>query len=171
MTSVTSSPAIPTEWKFPPPMTLAWKSPDFMPLMTRRPVFTFGVSKSKKRVRFDTVTTYVFPLTYGGSAIPRDQGPPIGLTQTHTREECQQIAEMPMTRRGRVRKFDHVDRMLLLQEAGGFSQKEVACMCFDAIAIRRSREETLAEDDDDVMDLQDLRMAKRPKTEFKIGRQ
>ncbi|KAF0699043.1 Aste57867_10357 [Aphanomyces stellatus] len=53
---------------------------------------------------------------------------------------------MPMTRRGRVRKFDHVDRMLLLQEAGGFTQKEVACMCFDAIAIRRSREETFAED-------------------------
>ncbi|KAF0699048.1 Aste57867_10362 [Aphanomyces stellatus] len=160
-TTVTPARAIPasTEWKFPPPMTLPWKTLDRMPSKTQQhPVFTFG-----------TVTTFVFPLAYGGSAIPRDQGPPLGLAKTHVREECQPLATMSYNSSpSRVEKFDHVERMMLLQKAG-YSRKDVAEMCFDAIAVRQSREDSRREEVSPVP-LDQLRMAKRPRTEFKIGR-
>ncbi|RHY87099.1 hypothetical protein DYB35_012400 [Aphanomyces astaci] len=43
-----------------------------------------------------------------------------------------------MTRPRRVRRYDHVERMLLLQHAG-YSRKQVAMCCFEGIAIRKSR--------------------------------
>ncbi|KAF0708675.1 Aste57867_6260 [Aphanomyces stellatus] len=141
-----------TEWKFPPPMILAWKSPKFMPSLTRPPVFTFGdVTKptKKRRVSFGTATTYIFPVAFGGSAIPRDQGPPIGLATTHTRIESHSLLETQIGRhaQGRVRRFDTAERIALLQGAG-FSPKKVTEMCVEAIAVRRSRDNSLATDDE-----------------------
>ncbi|CAK4077454.1 unnamed protein product [Aphanomyces euteiches] len=103
-------------------------------------------ARRAKRVSFTTATTYVFPLEYGGSAVPKEHGPPIGLAKTHSHVECTTIKNVK-SKRGRVRKFDHVERMLLLQQLASYSRKEVAMFCFDAIAIRRSRIET--EDDDE----------------------
>ncbi|KAF0708676.1 Aste57867_6261 [Aphanomyces stellatus] len=140
MTTAIKPPATATtEWKFPPPMVLAWKTPEFMPSLTRQPLFK--AIKSKKRVRFTTVTTFVFPLAHGGSAVPKDQGPPIGLASTHSKQECQLITEAPISRRGRVRKFTNIERMTLLKKAG-YSRNEVAQMCLDVIDVCKSRLET-----------------------------
>ncbi|KAF0699049.1 Aste57867_10363 [Aphanomyces stellatus] len=129
MTSHTK--ALAAEWKFPSPMT-------------RCPP-----TKAKKRVRFGTVTTFTFSLAYGGSAVPRGQGPPIGLAQTHAQQECQYVDEISTDACRRVCFFDHVDRILLLQRAG-YSRKEVADMCVEAIGVRQSRECSveLANEDD-----------------------
>ncbi|KAF0716493.1 Aste57867_2820 [Aphanomyces stellatus] len=144
-TTTSMHPAV-TEWKFPPPMVLAWKSPAFMPALTRRPLFS--TTQPKKRVHFGTVTTYLFPLAYGGSAVPKDQGPPIGLASKHTQKACQDLHDTSNTgQRSRVRKFDHAERMALLQKAG-YTSKEVVEMCLEAIDIRKSSLET--EEDDKV---------------------
>ncbi|KAF0699044.1 Aste57867_10358 [Aphanomyces stellatus] len=127
-------------------MVLAWKSPAFMPAFTRRP--PFSTTKAKKRVRFGTVTTYLFPLAYGGSAVPKDQGPPIGLASKHSREACQELQNTNMGQQSRVRKFDHAERMSLLQKAG-YTSNEVVEMCLEAIEIRKSRLETEVDDEVD----------------------
>ncbi|RHY81984.1 hypothetical protein DYB31_015582 [Aphanomyces astaci] len=57
-----------------------------------------------------------------------------------------------MTKPRRVRRYDHVERMLLLQHAG-YSRKQVAMCCFEGIAIRKSRleskDEEIVEDEGD----------------------
>ncbi|KAF0699045.1 Aste57867_10359 [Aphanomyces stellatus] len=122
-----------------PPMVPAWKT---MPPLTRQPLF---MANSKKRhVRFGTVTTFVFPLTCGGSAVPRDQGPPIGLAATHARQECQHISGMSHRSdrvRRRVGKFDRVERTALLLKAG-YSLDEVTEMTTDVVVGHRSRDDS-----------------------------
>ncbi|CAK4084364.1 unnamed protein product [Aphanomyces euteiches] len=122
------------------PVFLPWKTAEFLPPLTKP-------RRGKKQVVFTTATTFVFPLEYGGSAIPSDHGPPIGLAKTHTRQECHDL-DYICPRRSRVRKFDHVERMLLLQQKASYTQREVAMFCFDAIAIRRSRLENQDDDSD-----------------------
>ncbi|KAH9109008.1 hypothetical protein LEN26_005818 [Aphanomyces euteiches] len=154
MTSVTT-----IAW--PEPMFMPWKTPEFLPPLTRQP--------KKKQVVFTTTTTYIFPLEYGGSAVPSDHGPPIGLAKTHTRQECANLEYMP-PRRGRVRKFDHVERMVLLQQEASYTRKEVAMFCFETIAIRKSRLETEQDDDEEDGDEEDEReepTAKRRKGQDK----
>ncbi|KDO35542.1 hypothetical protein SPRG_00388 [Saprolegnia parasitica CBS 223.65] len=96
-----------------------------------------------KRLRFSTVTTYEFPLTYGGSAVPEATGPPIGLAPVHVHETVAALLASP-ARRGRVAKWPHDARMEVLKRAA-FSPQEIASICFEAIDIRRSRLETLDE--------------------------
>ncbi|KAH9137310.1 hypothetical protein LEN26_005830 [Aphanomyces euteiches] len=66
------------------PVFLPWKTAEFLPPLTKP-------HRGKKQVVFTTATTFVFPLEYGGSAIPSDHGPPIGLAKTHTRQECHDL--------------------------------------------------------------------------------
>ncbi|ETW03054.1 hypothetical protein H310_05484 [Aphanomyces invadans] len=101
---------------------------------------------SMKRLEFTTATIYVFDLDHGGSAVPADTGPPIGLARRHSRKEHIDLTS-PVSwasKRSRVRKFDHNERMNLLQ-AASYSRKEIARFCFDAIDIRKSRLATLDE--------------------------
>ncbi|KAF0730534.1 hypothetical protein Ae201684P_021839 [Aphanomyces euteiches] len=121
------------------PPLLSWKTHEFLPRLTKQ--------RREKRVFFTTATTYIFPLEYGGSAVPSDHGPPIGLAKTHSRQECNALDYMP-PRSSRVRKFNHVERMLLLQEAS-YTRREVARFCFETIAIQRSRRETLDDDEEE----------------------
>ncbi|KAG9406765.1 hypothetical protein AC1031_003088 [Aphanomyces cochlioides] len=121
-------------WEVRAPVFLPWKTAEFLPPVTKP-------RRGKKQVVFTTATTFVFPL----DAIPSDHGTPIGLAKTHTRQECHDL-DYIRPRRSRVRKFDHVERMLLLQQKASYTQREVAMFCFDAIAIRRS---SLENEDDD----------------------
>ncbi|OQR82809.1 hypothetical protein ACHHYP_15519 [Achlya hypogyna] len=95
-----------------------------------------------KRLTFSTVTTYEFPLTYGGSAVPDETGPPIGLAPVHTRASVTALSSAHKPRR--VAKWPHADRVAVLQNAD-FTPAEIAAICFEAIDIRRSRLETLEE--------------------------
>ncbi|RHZ00996.1 hypothetical protein DYB28_002840 [Aphanomyces astaci] len=123
----------PLRWHVPVPMFLPWKTAEFLP-----PLAT-SATKHSKRITFTTATTYFFDVDCGGSAVPSDDGPPLGLAKTHTTLECHDIySQVPMTKPRRVRRYDHVERMLLLQHAG-YSRKQVAMCCFEGIAIRKSR--------------------------------
>ncbi|RHZ09341.1 hypothetical protein DYB26_008041 [Aphanomyces astaci] len=120
-------------WHVPAPMFLPWKTAEFLP-----PLAT-STTKHSKRITFTTATTYFFDVDCGGSAVPSDDGPPLGLAKTHTTLECHDIySQVPMARPRRVRRYDHVERMLLLQHAG-YSRKQVAMCSFEGIAIRKSR--------------------------------
>ncbi|KAF0689325.1 hypothetical protein As57867_019157, partial [Aphanomyces stellatus] len=94
-------------------------------------------------------TVYVFDVDHGGSALPADTGPPVGLARRHSRQERIDLSggdalDSPRCRRRRVRKFDHAERMTLLKTAK-YSTKEIADFCFEAIDIRKSRLATLEE--------------------------
>ncbi|KAH9109009.1 hypothetical protein LEN26_005819 [Aphanomyces euteiches] len=127
-------------WDVPAPVFLPWKTAEFLPPLTKQ--------RKKKQVVFTTATTFIFPLDYGGSAIPSDHGPPIGLAKTHTRQECQYLDSLA-PKKSRVLKFDHVERMVLLQQEASYSRKDVAMFCFESIAVQKSRLETNQADDDD----------------------
>ncbi|KAG9406764.1 hypothetical protein AC1031_003087 [Aphanomyces cochlioides] len=127
-------------WHKPAPMSSLWRTFALCSPQATRP--------KRKQVTFTTATTYIFPLEYGGSAIPSDHGPPIGLANAHTRQECHHLDNV-VPKRGRVRKFDHVERMVLLQQNASYSRKEVARFCFEAIAIRQSRVDTQYDDEEE----------------------
>ncbi|OQR91962.1 hypothetical protein THRCLA_22422 [Thraustotheca clavata] len=115
-----------------------------------------------KRLQFTTVTIYEFPLTYGGSAVPEDTGPPIGLASTHVHHSVARLDEDKKPRRGRVARWPHADRVEVLKKAC-FTQKEIAAICFEAIDIRRSRLETVEE-------IQQLRELERKKKRKELRR-
>jgi hypothetical protein len=97
----------------------------------------------ERKVRFSTVTMYVFTLGYGGSSLPKDMGPPIGLDK-HNHTITVDLESLNASIAGHVRKFNHVERMALLRTAS-YETKEIAEFCFEAIDIRKSRLETLEE--------------------------
>ncbi|KAG9406753.1 hypothetical protein AC1031_003078 [Aphanomyces cochlioides] len=131
-------------WPTPAPLDApTWTPVAFLPSMKTLP--------REKQVSFATVTTYTFPLEYGGSAIPSDHGPPIGLAKVHSRQECQHVDSIK-AKRSRVRKFDHVERMILLQEKASYTRKEVARFCFESIAVQKSRQDTNKLTDEDEED-------------------
>ncbi|CAK4077450.1 unnamed protein product [Aphanomyces euteiches] len=118
------------------------------PLEMREPTQPSTTETKKKQVAFTTATTYYFPLEYGGSAVPKEHGPPIGLAKQHSREESANLNSLK-SKRGRVRKFDHAERMRMLEQLASYTRKEVAMFCFEAIEIRKSRLETEYEDNDE----------------------
>ncbi|KAF0730522.1 hypothetical protein Ae201684P_021818 [Aphanomyces euteiches] len=130
---------------------VSWPTPASLDAPTWTPVaFLKKMVPREKQVSFTTVTTYTFPLEYGGSAIPRDHGPPIGLAKVHSRQECQHVDGIK-AKRSRVRRFNHVERMILLQEKASYTRNEVARFCFESIAVQKSRQDTneLTDDDED----------------------
>ncbi|RHY87835.1 hypothetical protein DYB37_010587 [Aphanomyces astaci] len=97
-----------------------------------------------QRVQFTTATTYLFDVAYGGSAVPIDSGPPIGLARRHcdsTDTDLTQCLDLTASY-GTVRKFDHVERIALLK-AAAYPVKEITDFCFDAIDVRKSRLDTV----------------------------
>ncbi|RLO12420.1 hypothetical protein DYB28_003373 [Aphanomyces astaci] len=92
-------------------------------------------------VQFTTATTFTFPLTYGGSALPKDSGPPIGMAMNHVTVQVAD-ATTPKRRRSRVRKFSHLERIELLK-AAEITPRHIAAYCAEAIEIRASRAKTL----------------------------
>ncbi|ETV93846.1 hypothetical protein H310_12198 [Aphanomyces invadans] len=99
-----------------------------------------SVRHAHRTVHFTTATTFVFPLTYGGSALPKDAGPPIGMTMDHSDAYVTDLSKVKH-RRSRVRKFQHLERVALLK-AAGVSPHDIAGYCTEAITIRTSRANT-----------------------------
>ncbi|OQR82990.1 hypothetical protein ACHHYP_15224 [Achlya hypogyna] len=97
-----------------------------------------------KRVHFGTATTYVFNVAHGGSALPKKAGPAIGMARYHCDVECVNLGDSKVCVRGRVRKFDHLQRVEMLKKAA-YSGRDIADFCMDAIAVRKSRAETASE--------------------------
>ncbi|KAF0692011.1 Aste57867_16853 [Aphanomyces stellatus] len=103
------------------------------------------VVPAPRRVRFETATTYVFPVACGGSALPKETGPPVGMAWTHNDTYTTDLAASGLKcRRGRVRKFTHLERIALLR-AADVSGHEIAALCAESIAIRTSRAATVHE--------------------------
>ncbi|CAK4689552.1 hypothetical protein AeMF1_001413 [Aphanomyces euteiches] len=100
----------------------------------------------RKRLEFTTATIYVFEIDHGGSALPAETGPPVGLARRHTHLEHIDLKAHTKASRAsrRVRKYNHHERMDLLK-AANYSMKEIADFCFEAIDIRKSRLATLDE--------------------------
>ncbi|KAG9415280.1 hypothetical protein AC1031_008723 [Aphanomyces cochlioides] len=102
----------------------------------------------RKRLEFTTATIYVFEIDHGGSALPAETGPPVGLARRHSHLEHIDLKALPHTKSSRasrrVRKYNHHERMDLLK-AANYSMKEIADFCFEAIDIRKSRLATLDE--------------------------
>ncbi|ETV93852.1 hypothetical protein H310_12204 [Aphanomyces invadans] len=98
------------------------------------------------RVQFTTATTFLFDVAYGGSAVPNESGPPIGLARRHSDSTDTDLSQYldATSPRGTVRKFDHVERIALLK-AAAYPVKEITDFCFDAIDVRKSRHDTIEE--------------------------
>ncbi|KAF0692010.1 Aste57867_16852 [Aphanomyces stellatus] len=95
-------------------------------------------------VQFTTATTFLFNVAYGGSALPKESGPPVGMAITHF-DVHEEDLRVPRSHRGcRVRKFNHLERIALLKRAE-YHVQEIAAFCMDAIDVRKSRANTLKE--------------------------
>ncbi|KAF0692006.1 Aste57867_16848 [Aphanomyces stellatus] len=95
-----------------------------------------------QHVHFTTATVYLFQAAYGGSALPHESGPPIGLA---TRDFDSMILDLTQEKGntcGSVHKFDHLERIAMLK-AASYSVKEIADFCFEAIDVRKSRADTI----------------------------
>ncbi|KDO34678.1 hypothetical protein SPRG_00741 [Saprolegnia parasitica CBS 223.65] len=101
-----------------------------------------AAASKAKRVQFTTETTYYFDVAYGGSALPSESGPPIGLAPNHCHRTTAAVV-MSATKRRHVRKFDHLERIELLK-AADYHVKEIAQFCFEAMDVRNSRKDTRA---------------------------
>ncbi|CAK4133878.1 unnamed protein product [Aphanomyces euteiches] len=106
--------------------------------------------RSRKRgrvehhVHFTTATTYLFAAAYGGSALPSESGPPIGLARRHfdtTSIKLDETRDMDDPY-GIVYRFDHLERIALLK-AAAYDVKDISEFCFDAIDVRKSRHDTI----------------------------
>ncbi|KDO34680.1 hypothetical protein SPRG_00744 [Saprolegnia parasitica CBS 223.65] len=94
-------------------------------------------------VTFGSRTTYLFGVDVNGSALPKESGPPIGLAQTHHTMTIERSVERLEKRRRRVRRFDHTERIRMLQTL--YDAKTLATFCYEAIDSRKERLETAEE--------------------------
>ncbi|RHY30440.1 hypothetical protein DYB32_007830 [Aphanomyces invadans] len=99
---------------------------------------------SSRAVSFTTAEIYTFDVAYGGSAVPKLTGPPIGLAPTHTHVTYTDLSKSTHCRRGTVRKFNHLERIELLKQAE-YHVQDIATFCVEALAIRKSRADTTDE--------------------------
>ncbi|OQS03303.1 hypothetical protein THRCLA_21193 [Thraustotheca clavata] len=96
-----------------------------------------------KSVSFTTETTYLFSIDVNGSALPKESGPPIGLAKTHHTILIEKIDDGLTQRNGKVRKFDHLERIQMLKKL--YDAKTLALFCYQAIDARKERIETKEE--------------------------
>ncbi|ETV73113.1 hypothetical protein, variant 2 [Aphanomyces astaci] len=130
--------------------------PTIPPIRGKRPrtasmdvVPTPAHPSKKKSLCFSSVTTFVFPLDYGGSAIPECAGPPIGLAAYHVNSTTVDISSnttrssfVRSTSAGNgVHRFSHLERVRMLK-AAKYTGRDIAYFCSEATDIRSSREET-----------------------------
>ncbi|KAF0692009.1 Aste57867_16851 [Aphanomyces stellatus] len=122
------------------------------------------IMPKKAALTFTTTTTYLFHVAIGGSALPSETGPAIGLASTHFDVQVDPITPSKRCRRGRVRKFNHLERITLLKDAH-FPVCDIAAYCSEAIDIRQSRAATVFEVRQQKRKLeQEARMAKHPRS-------
>ena len=94
----------------------------------------FSVSSvTRKCVQFSTATEYIFDVAYGGSALPSNSGPAIGLEATHKEILTVDVKD----KLGRVDKFNPLERVALLKNK--YSLNDIVSFCEEANNIRESR--------------------------------
>ncbi|KAG9409663.1 hypothetical protein AC1031_019925 [Aphanomyces cochlioides] len=97
-------------------------------------------AQRRHRVTFSTATTFEFPVAFGASALPKERGPPIGMTQIHSNMYTTDISNNTECKRGVVMKFANLERIALLK-AASVDAHEIAAYCREAAEIRQSRQE------------------------------
>ncbi|CAK4102799.1 unnamed protein product [Aphanomyces euteiches] len=101
--------------------------------------------RRRHRVTFSTATTFEFPVAFGASALPKERGPPVGMTQIHSNMCTTDISNNSECKRGVVMKFANLERMDLLK-AASVDAHEIAVYCREAAEIRQSRQEAAHEE-------------------------
>ncbi|KAF0728419.1 hypothetical protein Ae201684P_007981 [Aphanomyces euteiches] len=91
-----------------------------------------------RRVAFGGVTEYRFALGYGGSAIPVENGPAIGLVGSPMRIRCRPIK----SKKRPLQKYTRDERVEILKSAG-YDMKDIVDFCMDALDVRLSRNANL----------------------------
>ncbi|CAK4631631.1 hypothetical protein LEN26_019839 [Aphanomyces euteiches] len=92
------------------------------------------------RVTFSTATTFEFPVAFGASALPKERGPPVGMTLIHSNVYTTDISINTECKRGVVMKFANLERIALLK-AASVDAHEMAAYMREAAEIRQSRQE------------------------------
>ncbi|OQR94933.1 palmitoyltransferase [Achlya hypogyna] len=97
-----------------------------------------STARPAKRVRFSCVTAYEFALGHGGSSVPLENGPAVGLVGAPVRVTAAKIVKKRSTAPRRLRKLGKDERVAILQGAG-HPMKEIVDFCVEALDIRISR--------------------------------
>ncbi|OWZ18867.1 hypothetical protein PHMEG_0006979 [Phytophthora megakarya] len=100
--------------------------------------------KTKKRLRWSTITIHEFGVGLGGSSVPGKGGPSIGLSDEPEFTWTTKVGEMAERVEG-VHRFTPEERVRLLQSAG-VSEGMILRFSREANIINCSRRRTLVED-------------------------
>ncbi|KAG1713480.1 hypothetical protein DVH05_001267 [Phytophthora capsici] len=99
--------------------------------------------KTKKRLRWSTITVHEFGVGLGGSSVPGKGGPSIGLSDKPEFTWTTNVGEMAECVEG-VHRFSSDERVQLLQDAG-VSEGMILRFSREANIINCSRRRTLVE--------------------------
>ncbi|KDO26339.1 hypothetical protein SPRG_08412 [Saprolegnia parasitica CBS 223.65] len=107
-------------------------------MASQRPTTTMTTTTTmSKKVHFaDCAQAYEFALGHGGSAVPLEQGPAVGLVGAPVRIGVTALRRSECRRR--LRKFDKDERVAILR-AAGHEMKDIVAFCVEALDIRISR--------------------------------
>ena len=100
--------------------------------------------KSKKRLRWSTITVHEFGVGLGGGAVPSKGGPSIGLSDAPEFTWTTRVGEMAECSEG-IHRFTSDERIQLLQEAG-ISDGMILRFSRETNIILTSRKRTARED-------------------------
>uniref|UniRef100_A0AAV1TKS1 Homeobox domain-containing protein n=1 Tax=Peronospora matthiolae TaxID=2874970 RepID=A0AAV1TKS1_9STRA len=100
--------------------------------------------KTKKRLRWSTITVHEFGVGLGGSSVPGKGGPSIGLSDKPEFTWTTEVGQMAERVEG-VHRFTPTERVQLLQSAG-VSEGMILRFSREANIINCSRRRTLVED-------------------------
>jgi hypothetical protein len=97
------------------------------------------VASLHRRVRFASVTEYEFALGHGGSSIPSENGPSVGLIGSPIRVTATELKHCNRrTKKRCLRKYGRQERVEILKKAG-YPMKKIIDFCVEALDIRLSR--------------------------------
>lgn len=102
------------------------------------------IMRSKKRLRWSTVTVHEFGVGLGGSSVPSKGGPSIGLSDVPEFTWSTNVGDMAKGSDG-IRRFTSEERIRLLQSAG-VSDGMILRFSRETNIILSSRKRTLVED-------------------------
>ncbi|KDO17409.1 hypothetical protein SPRG_17158 [Saprolegnia parasitica CBS 223.65] len=111
----------------------------------KRPRSSDGPSTPKraKTVHFSSATVYEFRRAHGGSSVPSEDGPPLGMAYVHQRVQCVDIASTETAPR-RINRYSSAERRAIFKKLS-YPSRLVEDFSADAAHIRASRRATTCE--------------------------
>ncbi|EQC25505.1 hypothetical protein SDRG_16629 [Saprolegnia diclina VS20] len=86
---------------------------------------------------------YEFRRAHGGSAVPSEDGPPLGMAYVHQRVQCVEVASAETTPR-RINRYSRAERRAIFKKLS-YPSRLVEDFSADAAHIRASRRATKCE--------------------------